>query len=113
MTPDDFHRIALGLPGAMESAHMGHADFRVARKVFATLGYPDDGWGMVKLTPAQQDEFVQEAPTSFVPVKGAWGRRGGTNVLLATAGRTILERALTLAWRNVAPKRLAKDFDAS
>ena len=32
---------------------MGHPDFRVAGKIFATLG-PGEAWGMVKLTPAQQ-----------------------------------------------------------
>jgi hypothetical protein len=111
MTPNDFRRIALGLPEAVESAHMGHPDFRVARKIFATLGYPEEGWGMVKLTLEQQDAFVQEAPTSFVPVKGGWGRRGATSVLLATVSRADLERALTAAWRNIAPKHFAKKLD--
>ena len=41
MTADDFRRIALGLPQAVEQSHMGHADFRVGGKIFATLGYPD------------------------------------------------------------------------
>jgi predicted DNA-binding protein (MmcQ/YjbR family) len=35
-TTDDFRRIALSFPGAQEGAHMGHADFRVGGKVFAT-----------------------------------------------------------------------------
>src|SRR5262249_44415753 len=49
MTPASFKRIALGLPGAIEGRHMGHADFRVNGKVFATLGWPDSTFGMVKL----------------------------------------------------------------
>lgn len=57
---------------------MGHPDFRVRRKIFATLGYPSAGWGVVRLTPDQQEFFVQVAPEVFVPVKGAWGRRGAT-----------------------------------
>ena len=44
-TPDDFRRIALSFPGAEEGGHMGHADFRVGGKIFATLGAPDDGLG--------------------------------------------------------------------
>src|SRR5206468_9304921 len=58
MTPEGFRRLALRMPEASESAHMGHPDFRVRGKIFATLSYPDESWGMVKLTPEQQEAFV-------------------------------------------------------
>ena len=106
MTEDSFRRIALGLAEATESAHQNHPDFRVAGKIFATLGYPDNAWGMVKLTPPQQESFVRERPEAFVPVKGAWGARGATSVRLRTVKKPDLERALLAAWRNTAPKRL-------
>lgn len=51
MTVAQFRRLALGLPDAVESSHFNHPDFRVPNKIFATLGYPDPSWGMVKLTP--------------------------------------------------------------
>ena len=54
MTPDGFRRLALSLPEAIESAHMGHPDFRVGGRIFATLGSPDSSHGMVKLKPDQQ-----------------------------------------------------------
>jgi len=107
MTPDGFRRLALALPEATEVGHMGHPDFRVGGRIFATLGYPDDGWGMVKLTPEQQEAFVDAEPAAFVPVKGGWGRRGATNVLLRAAKRGGLRAALATAWRNVAPRALA------
>jgi hypothetical protein len=88
---------------------MDHPDFRVRGKVFATLGYPDPAWGMVKLTPEQQAAFVRDEPTAFVAVKGAWGRRGATNVRLETVGQASLRHALALAWRNVAPRQLVPD----
>lgn len=53
MTPSQFRHIALSLPDAVEGAHMGHADFRVGGKIFATLGHPDAAWGMVQLKPDQ------------------------------------------------------------
>jgi hypothetical protein len=102
--------LALSLPEAMERAHMGHPDFRVRGKIFATL-WPDDEWGMVKLLPAEQDVFVQAAPKMFEPVKGAWGARGCTKVRLRTATKGPVRRALVAAWRNTAPKRLAKQFE--
>jgi hypothetical protein len=42
MTPDDFRKIALSFPQAIESSYLSHPDFRVRGKIFATLGYPDD-----------------------------------------------------------------------
>ena len=108
MTPDGFRRLALRMPEACEVGHMGHPDFRVGGKIFATLGAPDKSWGMVKLTPDQQEAFVAAEPSVFVPVKGAWGRRGATNVLLRAARAQSVRVALMTAWRNVAPRRLAE-----
>lgn len=108
MTVDGFRRLALGMPEASEGAHMGHPDFRVRGKIFATLGYPDEGWGMVKLTPEQQEAFISAEPGVFVPVKGGWGRRGATNVRLRTAKTRSLRVALAAAWRNVAPRQLVE-----
>ena len=55
MTADEFRRLALNLPEVVEGSHMGHADFRVGGKVFATLGYPDERYGAIMLTPQDQD----------------------------------------------------------
>jgi uncharacterized protein YdhG (YjbR/CyaY superfamily) len=107
MTAERFRRLALALPEATEVGHMGHPDFRVGGKVFATLGYPDDGWGMVKLTPDQQEALVSAEPSVYVAVRGGWGRRGATNVRLRAAKAASLRVALATAWRNVAPRALA------
>jgi hypothetical protein len=106
MTPDGFRRLALGMPEASEVGHMGHPDFRVRGKIFATLGYPDESWGMVKLTPEQQEAFVDAEPEVFAPVKGGWGRRGATIVRLRPAKARSVRVALAVAWRNVAPRSL-------
>jgi YjbR len=100
MTPDRFRRIVLGLQDATENAHHGHPDFRVRGRVFATLGYPDRSWGMVKLTPDQQRTCVREHPDAFVAVKGKWGEQGCTNVRLDSIDDEILGHALTLAWQH-------------
>jgi len=90
---------------------MGHPDFRVAGKIFATLGYPGAGWGMVGLTPEQQEMFVRAEPATFAPVKGGGGRAGSTNVRLQKAKKVAVREALITAWRNRAPKRLAAEAD--
>ena len=97
MTAGDFRKLALTLPEATESAHMHHPDFRVRGKIFATLGYPDKDWAVVKLTPDEQKRFIQSNPKVFQPVKGAWGRRGNANVYLPAAKIDIVRKALTAA----------------
>ena len=111
MTVNQFRKLALGLPEVVAAAHMGHPDFRVGGKVFATLAWPAVEWAMVRLTPEQQGAFVRAHPQIFRPVKGGWGERGATNVLLAAARVGIVRLALWTAWRNVAPKRLAAEHD--
>ena len=108
MSVSRFRRAALALPGAVEGAHQRTADFRVGKRVFATLGYPDDAWGTLKLTPEQQSMLVDAEPEIFRPVPGGWGKQGYTNVRLATADATTLKSALGMAWKNVAPKTTAK-----
>jgi hypothetical protein len=108
MTAAEFRRLALSLPETEERAHMDHPDFRVRGKIFATLGYPDKNWAMVKLFPGQQAEFVAEDPKTFVPVKGGWGKQGGTNVLLKAASEERVREAMRVAWKRAAPKALLK-----
>lgn len=104
MTANEFRRMALKLDGAVEAAHMGHPDFRVGGKIFATVGYPKPGFAMVALTPEQQELFVRTEPKSFRPVPGAWGSKGATHVLLKTAKKTAVREALAVAHSNRAPK---------
>lgn len=104
LTADDFRRIALGMKDAVEGAHMGHPDFRVAGRIFASI-HPDHRCGMVKLTPDQQQRFVADAPAAFFPENGAWGRQGCTAVRLEAVDEELLGEALTLAWRNTAAAR--------
>jgi hypothetical protein len=111
MTPHQFRQMALRLPETAENSHMNHPDFRVCNKIFATLGYPDDERGMVKLTPDQQQTFMQTEPSVFEPCSGAWGRRGATSVHLALATEDMIRRALTVAWRNTAPERLHPELE--
>ena len=100
----DFRRIALGMKGAVESAHMGHPDFRIGGRIFATL-HADNKRGMIKLTPQQQKVFVREHPDAFAPESGAWGRQGCTAVLLDAVDEETVGEAMTLAWRNGAVKK--------
>jgi hypothetical protein len=103
---DDFRRIALSFPGAEERAHMGHPDFRVGGKIFATLRAPASGAGMVALHPEQQELAMEAEPEAFRPAAGAWGRGGSTLVTLSKISDEWLERTLDWAWAKRAPAKL-------
>lgn len=113
MTAKDFRRLALTLPESSEGSHMGHPDFRVRNKIFATIPDPKKHRGMVKLTPDQQRDFVADAPKIFEPIQGAWGLRGATSVNLRSSKEAIVSAALAAAWLNTAPKPLARKFEAA
>ena len=89
--------MALGIAGTVESAHVNHPDFRIKGRIFATLGYPDESWGMVKLTSEQQRTFIKRGAGAFRPCNGVWGQRGATNVHLASVKKNLLKSAFRAA----------------
>lgn len=97
MTDDDFRDLALALDGVVEGAHMGHPDFRVNNRIFASLRQ-DGATAMVKIEPGQQQVLLREHAAMFTPSPGAWGRGGCTDVLLAKARGPAVRAALQLAW---------------
>ena len=105
MTVSEFRRMALSMPEAVEAAHMGHPDFRVGGKIFATLGYPSAAFAAIMLTPEQQELFVRTESTTFKPVSGGWGAKGATQIVLRTAKKSAVREALRVAWSNRAPRR--------
>jgi hypothetical protein len=111
VTAEQFRKLTLEFPETAESAHMNHPDFRVRRKFFCHTPLSDHGWGMVKLTPEPQEEFVQAEPDVFKPVNGPWGRGGATNVRLKSAKKPSVQRALTASRCNAASKALARQFE--
>lgn len=103
MTADEFRRLALDLPGAVEQSHMGHPDFRANGRIFATLDAKEE-FGVVMLTPDEQKALMRENNASVEPAAGAWGRQGCTKVRLARAHTAAVRGAIVLAWEHVMAK---------
>ena len=100
MTPDRFRRIALSLAGVEEREHMGHPDFRVGGKIFATLGHPNEQFGTLMLSPEDQSILVRQYPKAFTPAPGAWGRSGSTSIQLRHAPARAVRLAIEAAWER-------------
>ncbi len=105
---DLFRRLALALPEAVESSHMGHPDFRLNDRIFATLSAQERGLGTLKLTVEQQQSFITEMPEIFEPVHGGWGRMGMTFVDLRKVDEATLKGALATAYNNLKSKQANK-----
>jgi hypothetical protein len=99
-----FRRLALQLPGAIESSHMNHPDFRLNNQIFATLSAQEKGCGVLKLTLEQQSAFIADQPHIFSPVQGGWGRMGMTFIHLDQADESIMAGALKTAYNNLQEK---------
>ena len=113
MTLDGFRRLALNLPEACEVGHMGHPDFRVGGKIFATLGYPDANWGMVKLHSRAAGRIRQRGARGLRAGQGGWGLKGADLRVPSTGEgakpsrgprRSLGQRGSTQARRGIRPQ---------
>jgi predicted DNA-binding protein (MmcQ/YjbR family) len=113
MQPNDFRSMCLAIPGAVESSHMGHPDFRLNGKIFASLSGREHELGMVKLTPLQQKVLLSGDLDVFHAASGAWGRQGCTMVRLKSAKKKSVKSAIALAAENVSATTADKPSRAS
>ncbi|GAA2607356.1 MmcQ/YjbR family DNA-binding protein [Actinomadura fulvescens] len=107
---DDFRKIALALPEAVEKETWGHPTFRVRDKMFA--GLSEDGTSAsVKATKEEQAALLAADPETF-SFPDYVGRHGWVGVDVTRVDLGELRDLITEAWRLTAPKRVVKAFDA-
>ena len=100
-TTDAFRTLALSFPRAMEKQILGSQEFRVRDKAFATLGWPQAGWAVVRLTPVDQGRFLARS-SALAPEPGGRGRRGVTRIRLSGLDEALLKPIIAAAWRVAA-----------
>jgi hypothetical protein len=106
-TEADVRRLALALPEAYEEPHFDLTSFRVAKKIFCTMG-AEPGRIMLKLDSEDQANLVADDPAAIQPVPGYWGQKGSTYVRYEALETGRLATLMRLAWASVAPKRLLR-----
>ncbi len=106
MLTEEIEKLALSLPGTLESSHFGKRDFRVGKRIFMSL--PEAGRAVFKFTPDQQRMLIETEPGVCAAVPGGWGLKGWTSVWFADASQDTIDHVMETAWRNVAPKSLQK-----
>lgn len=109
VTDAEFEALAVSLPQVTYADHFGQGAWKVAgKKIFACPSSTRHGLGVIKLTPEQQEMMCAAEPAIFRAPDGHWGRQGWTHIVVARADEATARGALWTAWRNVAPKSLAK-----
>lgn len=101
-----FREMALSFPEVTEQKHFDKTSLRVGKKIFATLDVPNKQ-ACVKFSEIDQDVFSSYDKSIIFPVPNKWGRLGWTNINLEKIPKKMLLDALTTAYCEVAPKRLA------
>lgn len=106
---ETIRKLALSFPETDEHPHFHLRAFRVKKKIFATLDEEKNRL-MVKLNLTDQSVFCSYDPVIIYPVPGGWGRQGSTYIELNKIKKAILKDAITTAFCNTAPAKLAAPF---
>ena len=106
VTIDTFRKLALSFPEVTEEPHFEKNSFRVRKKIFATY---DDKLkrACIKLPAIEQAVFSAADKTIIFPVDNKWGKQGWTLIEMEKVRKNIFVDALTTAYCEVAPKKLA------
>jgi predicted DNA-binding protein (MmcQ/YjbR family) len=109
---DTFRKLALSFPEATEEPHFEKTSFRVKKKIFAT--YDDiKKRACIKLSEIDQDVFSSTDKSTIFPVDNKWGKQGWTLFEMNKVHKDIFADALTTAYCEVAPKKLAEQIRPS
>ena len=110
MTEDEVRSLVGRLPEASEAMHHGHPDFRVGKKIFATL-WPAKNRANVRLSAAEAHALVNTEPEVYVLASDrepyAW-----VGVNLRRAEAADVSELFEEAWRLVATPDLISRLGA-
>jgi hypothetical protein len=100
ITAAQIRKLALALPDAVESSHFDVADFRVKKKIFATI-HPGGKTGvLLRIDPDLANGLAESDPDTFERI-GAKG--SALKVVFARVDRAKYEQLLRHAHEALAP----------
>lgn len=106
VSAEDIREVALSMPGTTEQLAWGRPTFRVAGKMFASLGDDDTTIG-VKCPREERAELIAAEPAKFFIKPGHDDNYSLVRVRLNALEDVEELRVILLdSWRQAAPKRL-------
>ena len=105
ITAEQIRKLALSFPEAVESSHFDVADFRVRKKIFATI-HPTGKTGvLLRLDPDHRAALAENEPETY-QLRGT-----ALQVVFANVKVAAYKQLLEQAWRGTAPKKLVAAYD--
>ncbi len=111
MTWDEVRQIALSFPGVEESTSYGTPAFKVAGKFLTRLRPEDDSLVLVDV-PFDEREMLMEADPETFHIIPHYQDYPSVLARLSRVHPGSLANFFERRWRNVAPRKLVKAFDA-
>lgn len=100
MTPDDFVQLVERVvPDVQRKPVLDTLQFRVGGNAFATLGWPSEGWAVVKLSAIDQRRALA-ASDAFARDPERRRNSGVTRVRLQGIDPAVLAEVVGAAWRH-------------
>ena len=109
---DTFRTLALSFPEATEEPHFEKTSFRVKKKIFASYDVKKE-IACIKLSEIDQNVFSSADKEIIYPVDNKWGKQGWTLIEMKKVKKELFIDALTTAYCEVAPKKLAENVRPS
>lgn len=98
MTPDDFSALATGIgPDVRANTVFETTQFRIGGKAFATLGWPEQGWAVIKVAPSRQT-WALSLSEGIAPEPGRRRRAGIVLARLAAVEHAVAAELLAAAF---------------
>jgi predicted DNA-binding protein (MmcQ/YjbR family) len=108
---ETFRTLALSFPETKEELHFEKTSFRVNKKIFATYDALQKR-ACIKLSAIDQNVFSSVDKSIIFPVDNKWGKQGWTVIEMKKVRKNLFIDALTTAYCEVAPKKLADSVRA-
>src|SRR5262245_43267817 len=107
LTTATIRKLALAFPEAIESSHFDVTDFRVRKKIFATI-HPNGKTGvLLHIDSDQRAALAANDPLTY-QLRGS-----ALQVVFERVKPAAYKLLLEQAWRGTAPKRLVAAYDES
>jgi hypothetical protein len=112
MTPDEMREIVMSFPGAEEAMSYGQPAYKVNGKFFTRLRREDQSVVLTGISMDEREMLMEAEPATFhitAHYKDYPSVLARIETLHPGSFRNFLERK----WREIAPKKWVKDYDAA
>lgn len=109
ITLAEIRKFALSFEETEELPHFEKTSFRVKKKIFATVDEKNNR-ACLMLSLIDQSVFSAFDKEVIYPVPNAWGKKGATYVELKKVRKDMFKDAMTMAYCDKAPEKLAVKY---